>query len=219
MQLQSVNGGTTTGGGVYEHGASATITATPDSAHLFGGWRDSTLHQTITSNPYTFTVTADRLFVPIFTAMQHLIQVSSTEGGQAWLRLEGDDTPTSSALIDHGSTVTLYAEPTTSSYIFDGWSDGDPLAMRSLTVTSDSSLTALFTPATAIHTPDAISVSVSRHSVTISGADGRSVTLCDLLGRQHAHLQASDRITITVSHPGLYILSIGGAATQKIIIP
>ena len=44
--------GTVSGGGEYEEGTTATVTATPKSGYKFTKWSDGT-----TKNPYTFTVT------------------------------------------------------------------------------------------------------------------------------------------------------------------
>ena len=46
--------GTVSGGGEYEEGTTATVTATPKSGYKFTKWSDGT-----TKNPYTFTVTKD----------------------------------------------------------------------------------------------------------------------------------------------------------------
>ena len=46
--------GTVSGGGTYEEGATATITATPKSGYKFTKWSNGS-----TANPYTFTVTSD----------------------------------------------------------------------------------------------------------------------------------------------------------------
>lgn len=49
------DGGTVTGGGTYEIGASVTLTATPTSGYTFRAWlRNGTNQVVSTSNPYTF---------------------------------------------------------------------------------------------------------------------------------------------------------------------
>lgn len=49
------DGGTVTGGGTYEIGASVTLTATPASGYTFRAWlRNGTNQVVSTSNPYTF---------------------------------------------------------------------------------------------------------------------------------------------------------------------
>ena len=57
--------GTVTGGGNYEHGAEATLNATPASGYKFVNW---TSGETVvsTDNPYSFTVTADVALVANF---------------------------------------------------------------------------------------------------------------------------------------------------------
>lgn len=46
--------GTVSGGGTYEEGATATVTATPKSGYKFTKWSNGSM-----ANPYTFTVTSD----------------------------------------------------------------------------------------------------------------------------------------------------------------
>ncbi|MCL2638905.1 MAG: leucine-rich repeat protein [Oscillospiraceae bacterium] len=52
-------GGTATGGGVHNHGASVTLRATPDSGYTFGGWFDGS-SLISTERVFTFTATTDR---------------------------------------------------------------------------------------------------------------------------------------------------------------
>ena len=56
VSVSSVNTsmGTVSGGGTYEEGATATVTATPKSGYKFTKWSNGS-----TANPYTFTVTSD----------------------------------------------------------------------------------------------------------------------------------------------------------------
>lgn len=53
-----VAGGTVTGGGQYQAGASCTITATPNNNYIFVKWVSSDGYET-KNNPYAFTVTND----------------------------------------------------------------------------------------------------------------------------------------------------------------
>lgn len=56
--------GSVSGGGVYTPGQTVTLTASP--AGCFQNWRESRVNQTF-PNPYTFTVTADRVLEAVFT--------------------------------------------------------------------------------------------------------------------------------------------------------
>ncbi|MCL1850018.1 MAG: hypothetical protein FWF70_01210, partial [Bacteroidetes bacterium] len=65
VSAEPVIGGTVTGGGNYEFGDLATITATPSVAYNFINWTENGTQ--VTSNPqYTFTVTGNRTFVANF---------------------------------------------------------------------------------------------------------------------------------------------------------
>ena len=56
--------GTVTGGGTYNDGATATLTATPKDGYIFVKWQDGT-----TENPRTITVTADETWTAYFEAV------------------------------------------------------------------------------------------------------------------------------------------------------
>lgn len=61
------NGGTVSGGGSFEPGASVTLTATPASGYRFVRWVKNGTSQTIsTNNPYTFNVQEQTDLVAIF---------------------------------------------------------------------------------------------------------------------------------------------------------
>lgn len=58
-------GGTVTGGGTYESGASVTVTATPNAGYNFVSWTENG-QQISTEASYTFTVSADRTLTAVF---------------------------------------------------------------------------------------------------------------------------------------------------------
>ena len=61
------SGGTVTGGGQYDDGASATIRATANSGYTFTNWTNGS--QVVTTNPvYTFTVVSDASFTANFAS-------------------------------------------------------------------------------------------------------------------------------------------------------
>ncbi len=57
--------GTVTGGGVYEDGATCTLTATPNEGYAFANWSDG-----VETNPRTITVTKDETYTANFVAVQ-----------------------------------------------------------------------------------------------------------------------------------------------------
>ena len=60
--------GTVSGGGEYEEGTTATVTATPKSGYRFTKWSDGT-----TKNPYTFTVTKDVTLIAYFEKVSYSV--------------------------------------------------------------------------------------------------------------------------------------------------
>lgn len=67
-------GGTVTGAGTFVEGESCTLTATANGGYEFTGWTVGS--STITTNPYTFTVTADTQVTANFEATAYIINVS-----------------------------------------------------------------------------------------------------------------------------------------------
>ena len=58
--------GTVTGGGVYEDGATCTLTATPNEGYAFANWSDG-----VETNPRTITVTANATYTANFVAVNN----------------------------------------------------------------------------------------------------------------------------------------------------
>ena len=65
-------GGTTSGGGTFNSGASVTVTATPATGYQFVNWTESG-SQVSTSASYTFTVTGNRTLVANFTQITYTV--------------------------------------------------------------------------------------------------------------------------------------------------
>ncbi len=109
-------GGSTTGGGNYEEGASVTVTATPAAGYNFASW---TQDGVIVSNTvaYTFNAAADRALVANFSlvGLTRTIAISATPfaGG----------TVTGGGAAPDGSSVTVTATPN-AGYTFTGWTEG-----------------------------------------------------------------------------------------------
>ena len=105
------NGGQVEGGGTYNYGATATLTATPATGYHFVNW---TKNGTVvsTSANYSFVVEGSATLVANFTVNSYEITVSAnpTAGG----------TVTGGGNYNHFSTCTLTASPNTG-YHFVNW--------------------------------------------------------------------------------------------------
>ena len=65
LSVDPQGGGTASGGGTYQQGASVTVTAAPGEGYRFVKWTEN--GQTVSeSTSYTFTVTGDRTLTAVF---------------------------------------------------------------------------------------------------------------------------------------------------------
>ena len=133
-------GGTVTGGGSYEQGASCTVTATANDGYTFVNWTEG---ENVVSNnsEYTFNITADRNLVANFTeqTQSYTISVSAnpTEGG----------TVTGGNTYQQGQSCTVTATAN-SGFVFTSWTENGSLVSNrpnyTFFVTGDRELVANF---------------------------------------------------------------------------
>jgi uncharacterized repeat protein (TIGR02543 family) len=72
-------GGTTTGGGAYNYGASITVSAVPAAGYQFTNWTEGGSPVSINEN-YTFPVTASRSLLANFTQIPRVLNLTGPEG-------------------------------------------------------------------------------------------------------------------------------------------
>ncbi len=129
-------GGSVEGGGKYEEGKTATLTATAAEGYEFVQWSDG-----VKDNPRVVTVTADATYTAEFKKKEVLpteytvtVYVSPEESG----KVEGAGT------YKEGETATLVALPAFG-YLFDKWSDGNTENPRDIVVDKKWTLICYFT--------------------------------------------------------------------------
>ena len=152
--------GAVEGAGTYNHGATATLTATANEGYEFVGWTVNS--ETLTENPLTLTVTSDVEVVANFKAIEYT--VTATANDPAMGAVEGAGT------YNHGATATLTATAN-EGYEFVGWTvNGETLTENplTLTVTSDVEVVANFK---AIELPQYI-VTISINDSTMGSVEG-----------------------------------------------
>ena len=122
--------GTVSGSGLYEHNATATLTATPNTGYRFVRWNDGS-----TLNPRTVTVTSEKTYTATFALKSYTIVAQS--GNVTMGTVSGGST------YNHFSTATLTATPNIG-YKFVQWSDGSTENPHVVTVTGAHTYTATF---------------------------------------------------------------------------
>ena len=113
-EADPLEGGTVSGGGVYKHGSSVTLTAIPNYGYEFVSWELGDGTVVSTDAAYTFTVTHDYSLYAVFVKKSYEIKVSAdpADGG----RVSGDGTYT------YGTWITLTAEAN-EGYVMDRWKE------------------------------------------------------------------------------------------------
>jgi hypothetical protein len=125
------DGGSVTGGGTFASGTQVSLTATPTSGYSFSGWSNGS-----TANPLTVTLNSNTSITANFQVIvnSYALSVSAGEGGS--VSTEGGE-------YEEGTEVTLTATAS-EGYRFTGWSDGSTEESITITLNSDTALTADF---------------------------------------------------------------------------
>jgi len=138
-------GGTTSGEGLFDSGASVTVEAVPAVGYTFTNWTEGT-NVVSSSASYSFIITGNRNLVANFsntTTPQFSVMLASnpTEGG----------TTSGEGLFDSGASVTVDAVAAVG-YTFTNWTEGSNIvstsANYSFIITRNRTLVANFTNST-----------------------------------------------------------------------
>ncbi len=125
--------GSVTGGGTYPYGATATLTATPNSGYEFLQWSDGDLQ-----NPRMVTVTGNATYTALFTnGSGDMFTLTVTSAQPLLGQVFGGGT------YPAGSTVEIRALPATYAR-FVQWNDGNTENPRTVVVDSDMEFVAEF---------------------------------------------------------------------------
>ena len=141
VKSNNTNYGTVTGGGTYNHGAKATLTATPKTGYHFVKWNDNN-----TNASRQVTVTAAATYTATFAINQYTLTVKTATNNttQGTVRINsGTAGASASATINHGTETTITASPK-DGYHFVKWNDNNTTASRKIIVTAAATYTASF---------------------------------------------------------------------------
>ena len=119
------NGGTVSGGGTYNYGASCTVTATPNQRFVFVNWTESGTPVS-TSESYTFTVTGNRNLIANFEGETIEIKVNIDPADAAEVTGEGT--------YHYGEQVILTVTPF-DHFVFQNWTENGVVVCETSTYT------------------------------------------------------------------------------------
>ena len=123
LSLTSGTGGSVGGAGVYSHGSTPTITATPNTGYSFSSWSGSGVTNA-SNQTTTVTMTQPRDISASFTPLSYPLILTSGEGGSV----------SGSGSFSHGETPTIVATPDTG-YVFNSWGGAGVIDANSATTT------------------------------------------------------------------------------------
>ena len=214
--------GTVEGGGVYPIASSVTLTAVPADGYFFACWQDGD-----TVNPRTVMATQEAHYMAYFFAYRyntvtvydtvpmpqemHTLTVTSSD---AWRGIVAGN-----ATVPQGTLIEIAAIPLGDN-TFTAWSDGNSDNPRRVSVDSDITLTATFSPNNGMATTskDEWSVTADNQRITVSCGVGETVRLFDLEGRCLLTLTATAATTrIDPPAKGVYLVSVGISPAKRII--
>lgn len=233
--------GTVEGTDTVHYGEIATLTATANEHFVFQYWQknDGT---TYGDNPMSITVTNNGTYTAYFAAEQHMVAVYSDGGGMVTIGNGGNI-----GNYDYFSQITLTATANGNN-VFLRWSDGNTFNPRTVTITQDTSFTALFLNGTTVlhdtihdtvyltdtiiihdtvYTTEGIDcmdvlnakVYPSQGQIVVEGAGGNRVTLFDVSGRMLATKQDyGTAIYFDAPAKGTYMIKIGDHVVRKIVV-
>ncbi len=122
--------GTVSGSGMYPYGSEQPIKADPAEHYMFVGWNDGNK-----AAERTITVLGPQTYTAEFAPIKYEIITNSSN--------EAHGTATGGGLYEAGKKIIIEAQAK-EHYKFVKWSDGNTLSPREVTVTGDSTFTAIF---------------------------------------------------------------------------
>ena len=197
--------GSVSGSGSYLYGDTATLTATAAPHWHFTQWNDGNKQ-----NPRQLVVTEERTLTALFEQDLYTVTVTSDNPQQG--------TVSGGGKFAYGTDAVITANAK-QGYHFDYWQDGNADNPRTVTVTSDTTLTAHFaadepsdtTAIDDIYAQAGITVSVQQGCIVVLGAEGRQVRLYDAVGRRIADRRQQ-------LPQGVYLLQVDGLPARRVVV-
>jgi hypothetical protein len=183
--------------------STATIEAFANPAYYFKQWNDG-----ITDNPRTITLTQDTAFIAEFDTLKYLVTVTANELSWGTVTGEGD------YMKDSTATIEAFANQ---GYRFIQWNDGNTDNPRTITVTQDTTFTAIFESTIGITNKETSIISVypnpamdNIHIVLPENVTHATFTLYDMQSKLLIRQEVNNQDMVSVSNlaTGIYIYNV-----------
>lgn len=217
------NGGSVSGGGTFNQGASCTVHATANSGYTFVNWTENGTQVSTNAN-YTFMVTGNRNLVANFS--QSTYTITATAGANGFI------TPSGTVVVAGGSNQTFtiipdYGYEVNEVYV-DGGLIGAPSSYTFQNVTSNHTIFATFIRIDGIDDNDGMAFVIYPNPtsgiVNILCQDAELFNIYSTYGQLliSQTTNGNDQVTIDISNlpSGIYLIQLvskEGLATKQII--
>lgn len=213
--------GFVTGGGTYLDSSLVTLIATAFEGYHFVEWNDLDTHavrQILVTSDTSLSALFAQDTLPILDTVWHIVTVSSNEAGAcetygSGQYMDGDTVEIGYSLLD---TATVGGH-----WQFLGWNDGPMETPRSIVVTSDTAIMAIFewVADSTQSIDDILSSNIKVYSlggrIVVEGADGEEVRIYDMMGRLVSRQNNTKQITLNV---GVYLVCVGNRSARKVVV-
>lgn len=206
--------GSVSGGGSYNHGSTATLTASPNTGYHFTGWSGDAGGS---ANPTTLTVDANKNVTANFAINTYTVTTVVSPAGSGSI--------TGGGTYNYGSTATVTATPA-AGYYFTGWSGAVTGSTNpaSITVNADKTVTATFAqippPTASISASPTTGWAPLTSTITWASTNADTVTVA---GPSFSSAAASGTQALNLSAVGTYTYTVtaknvNGTATDTVTI-
>ena len=197
----------------YPYQTQVTLTAVPVEGYHLVQWSD--LNE---DNPRVISIDSNITLTAYFVLNNYTLSIGVNDEEMGSVEIEHE-----ARSYAHGTEVTFRAIPATG-FHFVKWSDENTDAERTITMTDDVELTAIFE---ADENPDAIAEAAankaqifgSNSRIVINNAANNTVEVFDIVGKNivKARRMATNKESIVVPHKGIYLVRMGNT-THKVFV-
>ena len=207
--------GSVSGGGVYNYGGLATLTAVPNDGYYFKKWTENG-EEVCNSSTYSFVVDGDRTLTAVFDVLApNEYSVSATCNPLAGGTIQGI------GVYQSGATATLTAIPN-NGYSFLNWTENGAVVCNTPTYTfivnGERNLVAYFGGLGIEENETESKISIfanASRTITIIGAEKESqVIIYNIRGQM---IYKGTEKTIKMTNSGLYIVAVENKRMKVIV--